>query len=42
LPDLLVWYPEADYSRFYPDGVPPCKFHGCTSCVMRFHDEGTQ
>lgn len=35
LPDLLVWYPEAEWPRFYPDGIPSCKFHGRTDCVKR-------
>jgi hypothetical protein len=35
LPNLFVWYPEAEFQQMYPDGVPPCKFHGCTKCVRR-------
>jgi hypothetical protein len=35
LPDIFVWLPEAEYPSLYPDGVPPCKFHGCSRCVMR-------
>lgn len=35
LPDLFIWYPEAQYKEFYPDGVPPCKWCNKTTCVMR-------
>jgi hypothetical protein len=35
LPNLFVWCPEAEYPMFYPNAVPPCKFHGCTDCVKR-------
>jgi hypothetical protein len=36
LPDFFVWYPESEFQQLYPDGVPPCKFHGCSGCVRRF------
>jgi hypothetical protein len=26
LPDVFVWYPEAEFQEMYADGVPPCKF----------------
>jgi len=33
LPDLIVWYPEAQYtSEICPFGRPKCKFHGEYSC----------
>lgn len=32
-PTLVVWFPEAVYSRFYPDALPICKFHSITECV---------
>ena len=36
-PDLFVWYPEAEFQRMYPRGVPPCKWCGSDSrCVMRY------
>ena len=37
IPDLFVWYPEAEFQQMYPLGVPPCKWCGCNSkCVMRY------
>jgi hypothetical protein len=36
LPDVFVWYPEAEFQEMYADGVPPCKFYGCSGCVRRF------
>jgi len=33
LPNLLVWYPEAQYGPdFYPYGRPPCKWHNEYGC----------
>jgi hypothetical protein len=26
LPNMLIWYPEAEYPSLYPDSVPPCKW----------------
>lgn len=33
LPDVFVWYPEAQYKDWYEDARPKCKWHGCTDCV---------
>lgn len=35
LPDLLVWYPEAQFQRLYPGGRPKCKWCGTPDCVVR-------
>ena len=34
LPDLFVWFPEAQYPAMYPDARPVCKWHGTTECVQ--------
>lgn len=35
LPNLLVWYPEAQYGPdFYPYGRPPCKWHNEYGCCV--------
>ena len=35
LPDVFVWYPEAQWQDFYPEGRPKCKWHKRTECVYR-------
>lgn len=35
LPDLLIWYPEAEYPSLYPDALPNCKWCGTSWCVSR-------
>jgi len=35
LPNVLVWYPEAQYPDWYPEALPCCKWHGDTKCVVR-------
>ena len=34
LPDLLVWFTEAQYPDFCPHGRPPCKWHGDDECCV--------
>ena len=35
LPDLYVHYPEAQFGDMFANAVPPCKWCGTSSCVMR-------
>jgi hypothetical protein len=32
-PHIRVWLPEGVHKRYYPSARPPCKWHGCFSCV---------
>ena len=35
LPDIYVFYPEAQYGDMYKNSAPPCKWCGTSECVKR-------